>query len=606
VAAIFILGRLFWNASRVVPETDQPPSVPIDRAAHGPYHPNVQPVISAEQMREIDRLTTLDYQVPSLSLMQAAANACFQAIESQFASKLAGTKALILCGPGNNGGDGAALALLLNHAGTHADVVLFGRVENTRGDAQINFETVRRRASVERGASGPLNRPPAPLTLIECDSLETWKELALSDHVYDVAVDALFGTGLSRPLEAIFLKAVLHLTMTRQARENSTACRPVIVSIDLPSGLNADLATPIGEAVHADLTVTFTAAKRANVLPPASHLNGKLVVASIGSPAALIDATNPNLFVTEEDDVRRWLISTRYTPDSFKNTHGHVLVIAGSRGYTGAAVLCGNAAMRSGAGLVTVATPASAQSLVAAGVMPEVMTTALAETDRGAVSDAAIDHARQLAAKVTVIAIGPGLSAEDERTRRFVYSVVEQRQTPVVIDADALNCLAKYSSNGWPEELQGSEEFPLVLTPHAGEMLRLLGTTDKSALDDRVSAARDFATKHKLVLVLKGARSLIAAPDGQVFINPTGNAGLGTAGAGDTLTGIIAGFIAQANATLKEKSDALLATIAAVYVGGLAGDLAARDLGMRTMIASDIREHLSEAIRSLDSQGEHP
>jgi hydroxyethylthiazole kinase-like uncharacterized protein yjeF len=358
--------------------------------------------------------------------------------------------------------------------------------------------------------------------------------------------------------------------------------------------------------VQADLTITFTAPKPANVLPPASHLNGKLVIANIGSPATLIDTAKPQLFVTEENDVRQWLISTRYTPDSFKNTHGHALVIAGSRGYTGAAVLCGNAAMRSGAGLVTIATPVSAQSSVAASAMPEVMTTALAETDRGAVSDEAIDHVMQLASKGTVVAIGPGLSAQDDRTRRFVYTMVKQRQTPVVIDADALNCLATYSGAGWPAELQGSQQSPLILTPHPGEMLRLLGTTERSALDDRVVVARDFATKHKLILVLKGAHSLIAAPDGRVFINPTGNAGLGTAGAGDTLTGIIAGFIAQASATLKKDSDPLTATIAALYIGGLAGDFAARELGMRTMVASDIREHISDAVRSLDSKGETP
>jgi NAD(P)H-hydrate epimerase len=380
----------------------------------------------------------------------------------------------------------------------------------------------------------------------------------------------------------------------------------LIVSIDVPSGLDADLPNLIGEAIHADLTVTFTAPKPANVLPPASHLNGKLVLANIGSPSALIEATHTNFFVTEEKDVSEWLVSTRYTPNSFKNMHGHALVIAGSRGYTGAAVLCGNAAMRSGAGLVTVAVPASAQASVVSNVMPEVMTTALAETDRGAVSDEAIDHVMQLAAKVSVMAIGPGLSAEDERTRRFVFSVVKQRKTPVVIDADALNCLAADGFNGWPADLFGSTEAPLILTPHPGEMLRLLGSTDKSVLDDRVAVARDFATRHKLILVLKGSRSLIAAPDGRVFTNPTGNAGLGTAGSGDTLTGIIAGFIAQAVGTLKEKADALSATIAALYVGGLAGDFAAQSLGMRTMVASDIREHLGKAIRSLDPKGEEP
>ena len=346
----------------------------------------------------------------------------------------------------------------------HVDVVLFGRLEDAKGDAQTNFEIVRQLASYEAGSH---DRPSA-LSFVECGSVAAWENLAQPRRTYDVIVDALFGTGLSRPLEGIFLPVVQHLAMTRRARERSSTRRPLIVSVDIPSGLNADLAQPIGEAVQADLTVTFTAPKPANVLPPASHLNGKLVIANIGSPAALIEAQNPNLFVTEANDVRQWLISTRYTPDSFKNTHGHALVIAGSRGYTGAAVLCGNAAMRSGAGLVTIATPVSAQSSVAASVMPEVMTTALAETDRGAVSDEAIDHVMQLASKATVIAIGPGLSSEDERTRRFVFSVVKQRQTPIVIDADALNCLANYASKGWPAELHGSEEAPLILDTTPG------------------------------------------------------------------------------------------------------------------------------------------
>lgn len=559
----------------------------------------MQPVISAEQMREIDRLTTSDYQIPSLSLMSAAGLACFEQISSYFEDNLAGRKALILCGQGNNGGDGAALALELSRAGVHAEVVLFGSVENSKSDAQTNFDTVRRLAGYEAGSSAVDGR--AALSFVECNSVAAWQKLAQPRRTYDVIVDALFGIGLSRPLEGIFLQVVQHLNMTRRARVRSSTRRPWIVSVDIPSGLNADVSMPIGEAVEADLTVTFTAPKLANVLPPASHLNGKLIIASIGSPASLIEAVKSSVFVTEENDARQWLVGTRYTPDSFKNTHGHALVIAGSRGYTGAAVLCGNAAMRSGGGLVTIATPASAQSAVAACVMPEVMTTALAETDRGAVSDDAIDFALQLASKADVIAIGPGLSADDERTRRFVYQVVKQRPAAMVIDADGLNCLAP-----WPADLEGSDRIPLILTPHQGEMLRLLGSADKSLLDDRVAMARRFATSHKLILVLKGSRSLIAAPDGRVFINPTGNAGLGTAGAGDTLTGIIAGFMAQSAAGFYDEADALFAVIAALYVGGLAGDLAAGDLGMRTMVASDIREHLGEAIRSIDPKGEHP
>jgi hydroxyethylthiazole kinase-like uncharacterized protein yjeF len=548
-------------------------------------------------MRQIDRLTVETYQTPSLLLMEAAATACLQAIQSHFNKDLAGKKALVLCGKGNNGGDGAALARSLARGGVQCDVVLFGKLADARGEALTNLDAVRQLSGFQAGSAAS----PSPLTFIECDGVAAWEQIARPRRTYDVIVDALFGTGLTRPLDGIFLKVIDHLSMLKRARDRASGLRPLVLSIDLPSGLDADRADPIGETVQADLTVTFTAPKPANVLPPASQFCGQLSVANIGSPASLVASMKPSLFVAEAKDASEWLVSTRYTPESYKNTHGHALIVAGSPGYTGAAALCGNAATRSGAGLVTIATPASAQVSVASHAMPEVMTIALAETDRGAVSDDAIDHLLRLAEKASVVAIGPGLTSEDERTRRFVHAVVERRTTPVIIDADGLNCLAP-----WPRSLRGSATYPLILTPHAGEMLRLLGTNDKSALQDRVAAVRDFAVANEVILVLKGSRSLIAAPDGRVFINPTGNAGLGTAGAGDTLTGIIAGFVAQSVATLKERGDALAATISALYVGGLAGDLAARELGMRTMMASDIREHLSAAVRLLDPHGEQP
>lgn len=530
--------------------------------------------------------------------MQAAADACFNAISNHFSGELAGKSVQILCGPGNNGGDGAALALLLHDAGALVELLLSGSLEATKGDARTNFELAAQAAS---------DAQDGLFTIKECKNEEDWKTLMNQGHErFDVVVDALFGTGLKRPLDGVFRTVVEYLNRLRRSGDRVSSAQPLIVSVDIPSGLNGDVSQLVGPAVQADLTVTFTAPKIANVMTPACLRNGKLVIASVGSPDSLLANADVNLFVVEERDPHDWLIRTRYAPDSYKNSHGHVLVVAGARGFTGAAVLSGNAAMRSGAGLVTIATPASAQTAVAAAVMPEVMTVALAETDRGAVSDDAADHVRQLANKASVIAIGPGLTAADERTRRFVFSVVKERRTPIVIDADGLNCLAKYSDRGWPADLRGSTDAPLILTPHEGEMLRLLGTADKRALDDRVSAARQFATKHNLFLVLKGTRSLIAAPDDRVFINPTGNAGLGTAGAGDTLTGLIAGFIAQAQATLTEDFDPLSATVAALYVGGLAGDFAARKLGMRTMVASDIREHFSEAIRSLDPSGENP
>ncbi|HEY0367126.1 MAG TPA: NAD(P)H-hydrate dehydratase, partial [Pyrinomonadaceae bacterium] len=559
--------------------------------------PFVQPVLSAEQIREIDRLTVENYHTSSLLLMEAAGAACMQAIRTRLHDDLLGRKALILCGKGNNGGDGAALARAMSRAGMHCSVVLFGKLSETSGDARTNFESVARLASFEAGSP----ESPPSLTFIECESVAAWEQMAKPRRAYDVIVDALFGTGLARPLEDVFLKVIEHLSMLREARERASGVRPLVVSIDIPSGLNADKPSPIGPAVQADLTVTFTAAKRANVLSPACDLGGELIVADIGSPSSLIDAARPWLFVTEAEDAREWLVSTRYTRESYKNTHGHVLIAAGSRGYSGAAALCGNAAMRSGAGLVTIATPASAQVSVATSAMPEVITTPLGETDRGAVSDEAANHFLTLAEKATVVAVGPGLTSDDERTRRFVRTIVERRTTPCVIDADGLNSLAP-----WPATLKGSDQQPLILTPHPGEMLRLMGAENKSALDDRVAAARDFATAHHVILILKGSRPLVATPGGRVFINPSGNAGLGTAGAGDTLTGLISGFLAQAYGTLKDRADAISTTVAALYVGGLAGDFAAKELGMRAMLASDIREHFGDAIRYLDALGEQP
>ncbi len=540
-------------------------------------------------MREIDRITTARYSTPSLVLMENAAAAVARSVTA--CGGVAGKSILVLCGPGNNGGDGAAAARILASDGAKVDVALFAKVDETKGDARTNFERV-------QSSTGDF-----PLRFFACGSADEWKSLEKNELAgpYAIIVDALFGTGLTRPLAGVHQAAVRYLLQLRKSRTEDESNQPAIISVDIPSGLNSDSPEPIGAAVFADVTVTMTAPKPGNVLPPAANYNGELIIADIGSPPELIQEAGSNLFVSEESDARRWLIQTRYTPDSYKTTHGHVLVIAGSRGFTGAAALCGDAAMRSGAGLVTVATPVSAQPLVAEQVMPEVMTASLAETDRGAVSVAALDYVLRLAERAHVIAIGPGLSSEDERTRDLVRGVVEQRTTPVVVDADGLNCLAP-----WPADLRGSHDLPVVLTPHPGEMLRLMGMNDKSAPFDRVVAAREFSVAHEVIIVLKGTRSLVAAPDGRVFVNPTGNAGLGTAGAGDTLTGVIAGFLAQAYGTLKANANAVETVIAALYVAGLAGDLAAEELGMRSLVASDIREHLSAAICSLDPEGEIP
>jgi NAD(P)H-hydrate epimerase len=548
-------------------------------------------------MSEIDRKSTEQFGISSLSLMENAAAATAQFVIESCGGNMTGKAVLVLCGKGNNGGDGTACARLLADAGARVDVVLIGTQDKVYGDARVNLDRFNRISRADAEPDEPRT------TSLECESQDQWKHLLTTQVLapHDVTIDALFGTGLSRPLSGMYRDIVRYLLKLREAPNGATSPPSYLVSIDLPSGLNADSEHIIGETVRAHATITMTAPKPANVLPPASDYNGNLIVADIGSPDELISQFPTNLFLAESADARSWLTQTRYVPGSHKNTHGHVLVIAGSRGFTGAAALCGNAAMSAGAGLVTVGTPASVQPLVATQVMPEVMTTALAETDRGAVSEEAVDYALRIAARADVVAVGPGLSSEDDRTGKFVRAIVERRQRLVIIDADGLNCLAP-----WPSDLRGSDEYPVVLTPHPGEMMRLLGVKDKDAVTDRVSVAREFATAYQLILVLKGTRTLIAAPDGRVVVNPTGNAGLGTAGAGDTLTGVIAAFLAQAYATLKHQADAFQSVVSAVYVSGLAGDLAARRIGMRAMTASDIREHLSAAFILLDPVGELP
>lgn len=581
-------------------------------------------------MREIDRLTTERYATPSLLLMEAAADAAARIIVSRLSNDASGRRVLILCGRGNNGGDGAALARTLSLKGALIDLVLFGRIEDAHGDARTNFEIVRQLASAatknEAANKAANEAATAQLSFIEGGNEEAWRAFQASQRSYDVIVDALFGTGLTRPLEGVYTSVIEHLAQVRKARGEQSDGLPLIVSLDVPSGLNADSAELFGDAVEADLTVTFTAPKPANVLPPAAYFNGQLRVAGIGSPAVLLDEAESQLFLSEQGDARAWLEQTRYRPGSYKNTHGHALVIAGSRQMSGAAVLCGDAAMRAGAGLVTIATPASTLPAVAARVMPEVMTAELPETtqatiqattqtkpqatqartgesdaDGSVLSETAIEQALQLAGRADAVAIGPGLTSAPH-IRHLVRAIVERCTVPVVIDADGLNALAP-----WPADLRGTHARPLILTPHPGEMRRLTGA---HAVPDshagRVGLARDFAVEHELILVLKGARTLIAAPDGRVALNPTGNAGTGTAGAGDTLTGIITGFLAQSRGAFGDEANIFEAVVAAVYVAGLASDLAAQGSGMRAMVASDISRHLGAAFRALDPAGELP
>ncbi|MBP9665238.1 MAG: NAD(P)H-hydrate dehydratase, partial [Pyrinomonadaceae bacterium] len=416
----------------------------------------------------------------------------------------------------------------------------------------------------------------------------------------------------TRELQGVFLDTIQRLEDHQ----------PYIVSIDIPSGLDADGGLPIGRCISADTTVTFTAPKAANVVAPASGFNGQLILANIGSPQTLIDEQFSDLFVTERGDVEHWLQRSEFSSDSFKNKRGHAMIVAGSSDYSGAAVLAGNAAMRSGVGLVSLACPAKAKAEIASRLLPEVILSTVE-------SDGLGGHL----AKADAVAVGCGLDADDDEIKGLVREIVETRTTPVIIDAGGLSFFSPFDKAlQKPARQQGRDtqrpatalaharasasagdvESPLILTPHEGEFLRLLGSErenhpvgetpppllrkEGSLIENRVAAVREFATANNVILVLKGERVLIGHPDGRVVVNPTGNSGLGKAGNGDTLTGILAGFVAQA---VRMNIDIFETVVAAVYVAGMAGDVAEKKYGKRVMTASDVRECLTDVFAEL-------
>ena len=525
----------------------------------------MQKVLTAEEMREVDRQTTEKYGIPSILLMENAAHAAVRVITEKLGGSVVGKSFLILCGKGNNGGDGAALARILWNQNAYIELILFGKNENTKNDARTNFGISKQMVD----------------WFYEFESRDDWEKWFWKSYQdWDVVIDAMFGTGLSRPLDVWLGNIVHHINIVN---EPPNPVPRICVSIDIPSGLNADLSETIGETFQADLTVTFTAPKLANVFPPASDFNGELVVANIGSPQELIDNSPSNIFVAEKQDAQDWLDKTKVKTDSYKKTRGTALIVAGSKNYSGAACLAANACFSAGAGMVTVAVPNSVQAIVAIKVLDEVITRGFSETKNGAFAESAAKDILELSEKSDVAAIGCGLSSNEESTRKFVREVVEKRQTPMVIDADGLNALA-------PFDLKGSDKLPLILTPHIGELNRLIG---KKKITDKIETARKFAKKHNVILLLKGERSLIAAPDGRVVINPTGNAGISRAGSGDTLTGIITSFLAQTYAVEKPNLENTFETVvAALYIAGLAGDAAAEKFGQRLMTATDLRECL--------------
>lgn len=535
-------------------------------------------IVTAEQIRELDQLTVDLTGVSWATLMETAGARIAESIISDASRDVIA----VFCGKGNNGGDGAVVARHLWLRGAVVDVFLFGRIGDTRGEARTNLEILKRLSDANATSNG------GEVNFIEITSEAEASEIRI---LHDAVIDALLGTGLQRPAAGLYAKAIETINQGKALLGEAL----LVLSVDIPSGISSDSAQISGPCVNADVTVTFTAPKVGNVLPPACNFNGKLVTVSIGTPDELIDEIDSDTFLVEADDATGWLDTSRRVADAHKGSVGDVLLIAGSPGKTGAAALAAEAILKCGAGLVTVATSRSARSMLISQAPSVVMTEALEELPNGAISSKALNRALELSTGRTVVAIGPGLSSQDDSTREFVREFVRRRTVPLVIDADGLNALAPL-----PDNLHFGNHGPVVVTPHPGEMARLTGRTTAEVLADRVNIARAFSQKHGVTTVLKGQRSLVVSPEGQICVNPTGNAGMATAGSGDVLTGIIAGLLAQSEKAGFE------AIVTAVYLHGLAGDLAAREVGIRSLVASDITRFLPAAIIEIGGKAEHP
>lgn len=508
-------------------------------------------IVTAAEMREIDRVTSERFGVPSLTLMENAGSAVADFVLEQYPQ---GKRIGVVCGKGNNGGDGFVVARKLRESGREVTVVLLADPSELHGDAATMFARLGQ-APVLAKASEELHA--ARIRLGEAD----------------VIVDAILGTGFRPPVSGLYAEAIAAVNGTEGA----------VVAVDIPSGADADvMGTQTGAVARADAIITFTAPRPAHVF--GGLTNGGTMIAPIGSPEeAVVSSLRLNLITPREVAA---LIGPRPS-ESNKGSFGHVLVVGGSVGKAGAAAMAGMSALRTGAGLSTVATPKSVLATVA-GFHPEVMTEPCEETDAGTISLRSLEYGWMdaLVKGKTVLAIGPGISRHAE-TAEFVRTVVQKYDVPIVLDADGLNAF-----EGQADKLKGKGRT-LAITPHPGEMARLTGLSISEVQRDRIGIARKFAAEHELIVVLKGHRTLIAHPNGEVWVNTTGNPGMATGGTGDVLTGMVAGMIAQ------NPSCVIEAVTGAVYLHGLAGDVACEFMGDQSLVATDLIKVLPEAMRSV-------
>jgi NAD(P)H-hydrate epimerase len=520
-------------------------------------------VVKAAEMREMDRMTIRDIGIPGVVLMENAARGASRIFFEHFRPP-PDSRVLILCGRGNNGGDGYVVARYLFQAGHEVTVAILSPLEKIQGDALINLNIIQKLG----------------IETHELPDNKAWDRIRPRMKDCDYIIDAILGTGLNAPVRGYY----------RQVIGDVNGSGNPVMALDIPSGLNADTGQVMGEAVRADLTVTFGLPKPGQLVFPGAELVGRLVGVDIGIPDAVVDKIPPTHHLIESEDFLYLLQDTG--PAIHKGRRGHLFILAGSTGKTGAAVLTAIGALRAGAGLVTLGCPASLNPVME-GKLTEAMTVPLPDTGDGFFSSIAKDTVfkQNLLEGKTALTVGPGLGAHEE-TIQFVHDILQNTSLPVVLDADGLNALSKKM------DILNTRPGQLILTPHPGEMERLTRIKSSDIQQDRLAAARHFVEQYGCYLVLKGARTLVACPDGNIHINPTGNPLLSTGGTGDVLAGMIGGFLARGLPVIQ-------ACQAGVYLHGLAADLLSERIGNAGLLAGELLSVLPELTASL-LRGERP
>lgn len=532
-------------------------------------------LVTAKQMQAIDKRTIESFGIPGQVLMENAGRGAVEMLLKTFPEIGSGSRVAVLAGRGNNGGDAFVMARYLIEKGIETNTFLLSSREKVTGDAMANLILLEKLIAENSNRSmvreGHISSTAAlKSTLIEIPDLKSFRKQRSTIVNHHLFIDGILGTGLHSDVRGFF----------REVIETLNALSKPVFSIDIPSGLNADSGQPMGVSIRADATATFGSAKTGHMLYPGKELTGTLEVIDIGIPGFIVRNENPSAHLMEHHVIQSMFHPRR--AQSHKGTYGHLLLVAGSTGKTGAAALAANAAMACGTGLVTVAIPESINSIMEIKVT-EPMTVLLPESRRGHISHTALNIIlKELVADKKVVAAGPGLGV-DESTIKLVHGMVEEITLPMVLDADALNAIAVN-----PYILKNRKSATIV-TPHPGEMARMAGKSTAQVEQNRVETATQFASEFNVIVVLKGASTLIALPDGTLHICPTGNPGMASGGMGDVLTGMVAGLIAQ-------NFDPSEAAMAAVYIHGLCGDILAQKRGAFGFVASDIVKIIPETI----------